>query len=158
VRPVVACAGPALRPLVDEAVRASGLEVEVLDGGVGPLHGAARAAVCVSGTVTVECLHALVPAVVTYQLSAARREAAPWVLTVPWFTLANLLARWEVYPEHFDPAGEAGDVARELEWLLADGPGRDRVVASLRSVRDRLAAPGCHDRVAAVVEAHLPPG
>ncbi len=155
-RPVLACAGPALRPLVDEGVRASGLEVEVLDGQAGTLLSAARAALCVSGTVTMECLHAGVPAVVAYQVPALRRQVMPLVVTVPRFALANLLSGGEVFPEHDDPAGEAGTMARELEWLLAEGPGRDRALSTLRRVRERLTSPGCHDRVAAVVEAHLP--
>ncbi len=156
VRPVIACAGPSLRPLVDEAVRVAGFEVEVLDGRVGEILGAARVALCASGTATMECLHAGVPAVVAYQIPLLLREAMPFAFTAPHFTLANLAAGWEVFPEHLDPAGEAGMMARELEWLLEDGPGRDLALATLKRVRERLTAPGCHDRVAAIVEASLP--
>lgn len=156
VRPVVACGGPALRPLIEEIVRDSGAEVEIQDGGVGTLLSVSRAAICKSGTTTMECLHAGVPTVVVYQVSVLKRELRPFVVTTPCIALANLMAGCEVFPEHLDPAGEAGTIAREIQWLLADGSGRDLVLATLKRVRDRLAAPGCHDRVAAVVEGHLP--
>ena len=156
LRPVIACAGPRLRAAIDVTVARSGLPVEILDGGAGTLLAAARGALCVSGTVTMECVRAGVPAVVAYQVSAAGRLFMPLVLTVPRFALANLLAGSEVFPEHANPAGEAAAMAAELEPLLRDGPERTRVLEVLRGMRERLAVAGTGERVASVIEARLP--
>ncbi len=155
VRPVIACAGPGLRPLVDARVRESGLEVEVLDGGARTLLSAARAALCVSGTITMECVHAGIPAVVVYRLSAPKRLLLPVVLTVPRFGLANLLAGKALYPEHADPAGEAEAMAAELEERLRDGPARERDLGEVAALRGRVAAAGVPERVAAILEERL---
>jgi lipid-A-disaccharide synthase len=161
VRPVLACAGPALRPSIDALVKGSGVPVEVVDGNARTLLAGARAAACVSGTVTMECVHAGVPAVIVYAVSALGRAFMPAVLTVPRFGLANLLAGKEIYPEHVDPEGEAAAVAAELEERLRDGPAREACLREVAALRARLAATGVPERVAGVIEERLgpaPPG
>ncbi|MCK6479790.1 MAG: lipid-A-disaccharide synthase [Planctomycetes bacterium] len=156
LRPVLACAGPRLRPLVDAAVARAALPVEVLDGKARTLLEASRAALAVSGTVTMECLQAGVPTVVAYRVSALGRAAMPHLLTVPRFTLANLLAGEPIFPEHADPEGDVEAMAGELHALLDEGPERARVLSSVERIRARLSTTGTYERVAAVIEAHLP--
>jgi len=155
VRPVIACAGPRLRPRIDALVRESGLDVEVLDGHARTLLSAARAAVCVSGTVTMECVHAGVPAVIVYRVSPVGRMFMPILLTIPWFGLANLLAGKVVYPEHSHPDRDAEAVAAELEERLRDGPVRAACLAEVGALRARVAVTGVTDRVAAVLEERM---
>jgi lipid-A-disaccharide synthase len=155
VRPAIACAAPRLRPAIDAAVAASGLEVEVLDGNARTLLAAARAALCVSGTVTMDCVHAGVPAVVVYSIAAWSRPLVPLVLTVPRFGLANLLAGREIHPEHSAPDADRERIVAELEERMRDGPARDAALAEAGSLRRRVACAGVPDRVAAVVEARL---
>ena len=157
VRPVVACASPRLRRLVDAAVRAAGFDVEVLDGDARTLLSVARAAACVSGTITMECVHAGVPAVIVYRVSAFGRAMMPLLLTVPRFGLPNLLAGRDVFPEHAHPDAAVEAVAAQLEERLRDGPVREACLGDVRGLRDRLASTGVPDRVASVIEAHLPP-
>jgi lipid-A-disaccharide synthase len=155
VRPVIACAGPELRAAVDAGVREAGFPVEVLDGNARTLLAAARAAACVSGTVTMECVHAGVPAVVVYGVSAFGRALMPAVLTVPRFGLANLLAGKEIYPEHADPEGDVERVAAELEERLREGPAREACLREVAALRERLASTGSAERVAAVIEERM---
>jgi lipid-A-disaccharide synthase len=156
LRPVLACAAPALRGAVEGAVAASGQPVEVLDGESRTLLAAARAALCVSGTVTMDCVHAEVPAVVVYQVSAPGRWLMPWFLTVPRFGLANLLAGRELFPEHSDADGDGPAIAEEVLERLRDGAARESALSGVRDLRARLAVTGCHERVAAVLEGCLP--
>jgi len=156
LRPVIACAGPRLRPPVDAAVADAGVPVEVLDGQARALLSAARAALCVSGTVTLECLAAGVPAVVSYQVSALGRALMPLVLTVPRFALGNLLAGEGVFPEHANPSADAPAMAAELEAFLRDGPEREAALSVLARTGERLATTGTCERVASVIEARLP--
>ena len=155
VRPVIACALPRLRPAIEEGVRASGLSVEILDGNARTLLSVARAALCVSGTVTMECVHARVPAVVVYSVAPLNRALMPVILTAPWFGLANLLAAEVVQPEHANPAGEIDAIAREVEERLREGPARDACLAKVEALRARVATTGVADRVAAVLEARM---
>ncbi len=155
VRPVIACAGPRLRPRIDALVRASGLAVEVLDGQARTLLACARAAACVSGTVTMECVHAGVPAVIVYRVSPVGRAFMPVLLTIPWFGLANLLAGKVVYPEHADPDRDAGAVASELEERLRDGPAREACLREVSALRARVATTGVPDRVAEVLDGRM---
>jgi lipid-A-disaccharide synthase len=155
-RPDLACAAPSMREAVDAAVAASGQPVEVLDGNSRTLLAAARAAICVSGTVTMDCVHAEVPAVVVYHVSAPGRWLMPWFLTVPRFGLANLLAARELFPEHADAGGGVPAVAEEILDRLREGAARETALQGVRDLRSRLAVTGCHDRVAAVLEGCLP--
>jgi lipid-A-disaccharide synthase len=157
-RAVVACAGPGLRERIDAAVRASGQEVEVLDGHARTLLSAARAALCVSGTVTMECVHAGVPSVIVYRVSPFGRAMMPVLLTVERFGLPNLLAGRDVFPEHADPAAETAAIAAELEERMREGPARTAALEALADLRARMAVTGVAERVAAVIEARLPPG
>jgi lipid-A-disaccharide synthase len=141
---------------VDAAVAGAGFPVEVLDGKARTLLEASRAALAVSGTVTMECLQAGVPTVVAYRVSALGRASMPFLLTVPHFTLANLLAGSPIFPEHADPEADAEAMAGELEVLLADGPERARVLSAVDRIRERLSTTGTYGRVAAVIESHLP--
>jgi lipid-A-disaccharide synthase len=155
VRPVLACAGPGLRTAVEAGVRAAGIPVEVVDGNARTVLAAARAAVCVSGTITMECVHAGVPAVVVYGVSALGRALMPAVLTVPRFGLANLLAGKEIFPEHADPDGAVDAVAAQLEERLRDGPAREACLRDVAALRERLATTGSAERVAAVIEERM---
>ncbi len=157
LRPVVACAAPRLRASVDGALAEAGAaaDVEILDGGAPTLLSVARAAACVSGTVTMECVHAGVPAVVVYGVGPFRLAILRRLVTVPRIAMANLLAGEDVFPERVGSSADADSLATDLEPLLVEGPRRAQVVASLSALRDRLRTPGTAERVAAVVEARM---
>jgi len=155
-RAAIACAAPRLRPIVDRLVADAGQPVRVLDGGSRTLLDASGAALCVSGTVTMDCVDAGVPAVVLYRVGAPGRWLMPWFLTVPRFGLANLLAGREIFPEHSDPDGDVVAIAAEAVDRLRDGPERAAALAGVRELRERLAVAGCHERVAAILEGCLP--
>lgn len=157
VRFALPCAAPRLREAIDRIVGAGGVPVEVVDGNARTVLSVARAAACVSGTVTMECVHGVVPSVVVYGVGRLKRALLRRMVTVPHIALANLLAGREVFPEF---TGELDDgavraVAAALVARLDDGPVRDGVVTELRALGDRLRRPGTAERVAAAVERHL---
>ena len=132
--------------------------MRILDGQARTLLDAARAALCVSGTVTMDCVHAEVPAVILYRVSGPGRAAMPWFLTVPRFGLANLLAGRELFPEHANPDGDVAAIAVEAVDRLREGSARTQAVAGVRELKARIATTGCHDRVAAILAGYLPAG
>lgn len=155
-RAALACASPTLRGEVDRIVAESGQPVRILDGGARTLLDAARAALCVSGTVTMDCVHAGVPAVILYRVGAIGRAFMPWFLTVPRFGLANLLAGRALFPEHANPDGDVVAIAAEAVDRLRDGPERTAALAGVSELRSRMAVTGCHERVAALLAGYLP--
>jgi lipid-A-disaccharide synthase len=132
----------------------------------------ARASVVASGTATVLAAVAGNPFVVVYRVSPltfalakklvryppefrARRDAAG---NLP-VAMVNLIAQRRLVPELLQGRFTAGNVASALAPLLAEGPERDRQLAGLAEVRDRLTLPGAGspiDRVAEAVLALLP--
>jgi lipid-A-disaccharide synthase len=112
---------------------------------------AADAAMCKSGTTTLEAAVALCPLVVAYRTSAITYAAARRLVRIPYIGLVNVVAGREVAPEFVQDALVPVRVADALEPLLdRDGPRRAAMIAELQAVRATLGEPGAADRVAAM--------
>jgi lipid-A-disaccharide synthase len=120
---------------------------------VGDLHAElarARAAFSVSGTVLIDLLHQRLPAAVVYRVNGAfASRAAPHLLTVPWFSSVNLLARAPVYWEAcFHGAGPREACLVHLERALFDPTFRARNAVELEAAAARLGPSGAVPRAA----------
>jgi lipid-A-disaccharide synthase len=149
IRFLLPLASERLRPAVEEALRTGGVDVRIAPPAQGDdAMAASDAAIAVSGTATLHLAHHGVPAVVVYHASPAGRALSKVLLVTPWFALPNLLACEEVVPEFLVGPGDGETVARALQPLLPGGERRERCVAALRAIRERLATPGTSDRAA----------
>ncbi len=114
-----------------------------------PLLRAADAAMCKSGTTTLEAAVTLCPMVVAYRTDRLTYAIAKRVVTIPFIGLVNVVAGREVAREFVQDALQPMVVADALAPLLdADSPARAAMVAELARVRDMLGAPGAAARVA----------
>ena len=114
-----------------------------------PLLRAADAALCKSGTTTLEAAIALCPLVVAYRTSAVEYAVARRLVKIPFIGLVNIVAGHEVAKEFVQDAVVPEALADALEPLLdARSPRRAAVVAQLTAVRDMLGQPGAAARVA----------
>jgi lipid-A-disaccharide synthase len=112
---------------------------------------AADAALCKSGTTTLEAAVAECPLVVAYRTNALTYAAARRVLTIPHIGLVNVVAGREIAPEFVQGALEPRAVTAALQPLLDPGSQeRARMLADLREVRSALGTPGAARRVAAL--------
>ena len=112
---------------------------------------AVDAALCKSGTTTLEAAVAGCPLVVAYRTNAVTYAIARRVVKIPHIGLVNVVAGREVAREFVQEALEPEAVASALEPLLDHGrPERARALAGLAEVRSRLGEPGAADRVAAI--------
>ena len=110
---------------------------------------AADAAMCKSGTTTLESAVAGCPLVVAYRTNALTYAAARRLVKIPRIGLVNVVAGREVAPEFVQDALQPGPVADALEPLLdRGGAARARMVNELTRVRDSLGTPGAARRVA----------
>jgi lipid-A-disaccharide synthase len=112
---------------------------------------AADAAMCKSGTTTLEAAVALCPLVVAYRTGALEYAIARRIVTISYIGLVNIVAGREVAREFVQDALVPCDVADALEPLLdVSSPARAEMVEKLASVRAMLGEPGAARRVAAM--------
>jgi lipid-A-disaccharide synthase len=147
------------RDMPDLVVVAAGLATATYprDAGVlfrwdaGPVVAAAAdAALCKSGTTSLEAALAGTPHVVAYRTHPVTWAAARRLVRVPWVSLVNLLAEETVVPELLQRAATAPALANAVGPLLAGAPVAARQMAAFELVRDRLGSRGAATRVAAL--------
>jgi lipid-A-disaccharide synthase len=110
---------------------------------------AADAALCKSGTTTLEAAIALCPLVVAYRTSPLEYALARRLVKIPFIGLVNIVAGREIAREFVQDALEPAAMAEALAPLLDQHSVQRKVlVEQLRSVRDSLGQPGAAVRVA----------
>ena len=102
----------------------------------------------VSGSVSLELMYRAKPTVIVYRMGAVSLWLARRLVKLPYFTLVNLLAGEELFPEVATSADESGRIAQQLLRWLGDPAERGATVARLLALRDRVAVPGACDRAA----------
>ena len=114
-----------------------------------PVLRAADAAMCKSGTTTLEAAVAGCPLVVAYRTSAWTYAIARRLVKIPHIGLVNVVAGAEVAPEFVQDALVPSRVADALLPLLDHGDAaRVRMLERLAAVRGQLGEPGAARRVA----------
>jgi lipid-A-disaccharide synthase len=112
---------------------------------------AADAALCKSGTTTLEAAVAGCPLVVAYRTSGWTYAVARRLVTIPRIGLVNVVADREVATELVQGALTPPAIADALMPLLDRGsPERAAALAGLAEVRAKLGTAGAADRVAAI--------
>jgi lipid-A-disaccharide synthase len=112
---------------------------------------AADAAMCKSGTTTLEAAVAGCPHVVAYRTHPLTYFAARHLVKIPRIGLVNIVAEREVAREFVQDALEPAVVAKALEPLLDRGnAARAQMETDLAGVKRRLGEPGAGARVAAM--------
>lgn len=110
---------------------------------------AADAAMCKSGTTTLEAAVAGCPLVVAYRTNAVTYAAARRLVKIPHIGLVNVVAGHQVAPEFVQNALQPNAVADALQSLLDHGSAaRMRMIAELTRVRELLGTAGASHRVA----------
>jgi lipid-A-disaccharide synthase len=112
---------------------------------------AADAALCKSGTTTLEAAVAGCPLIVAYRTSAWTYAIARRMVKIPRIGLVNVVAGREVAPEFVQDRAVPVDMAAVLDDLLDPASTRrSQMLVGLGEVRDRLGTPGAAERTAAI--------
>lgn len=111
---------------------------------------AADAALCKSGTTTLEAAIAGCPLIVAYRTGAISYALARRLVRIPHIALVNVVAGREIAREFIQDAVEPVAMADALSGMLREGPQRAEMLAALGEVRDKLGTPGAAARVAAM--------
>jgi lipid-A-disaccharide synthase len=113
---------------------------------------AADAALCKSGTTTLEAAVAGCPLVVAYRARSFDYAIGRWLVKIPHIGLVNIVAGRLLAPEFIQDALQPGPVADALEPLLnLNSVARRTMVEGLNAVRDSLGRPGSAVNVANIV-------
>jgi len=137
-----------------DVMRARDLYVRIEPHGGGRPVATADVALSSSGTATLECAVVGTPVVVMYRLTRVTHWIAQRVVTVPHFSLINIIAGHDVVPElvQHDVNGER--IAAEVR-RIADPKEHARVRSELASVKEKLGGPGASRRAAEAIMAGL---
>jgi lipid-A-disaccharide synthase len=109
------------------------------------------AALCKSGTTTLEAAIAGCPLVIAYRTSRLEYALARRIVKIPLIGLVNIVAGREIAPELVQNALQPTSLADAVAPLLRDGsPERVAQLRALREVRDSLGETGAASRVAAM--------
>jgi lipid-A-disaccharide synthase len=110
---------------------------------------AADAALCKSGTTTLEAAIADCPLVVAYRTGRVSYALAKRAVKIPHIGLVNVVAGREVAREFIQDDIVPGTIAQEMLGLLDPGSQhRQEVLTGLAEVRGKLGTPGAAERVA----------
>jgi len=104
-----------------------------------------------TGTVTMECAFFGVPAVTLYKGSWLNYQIARHLITVKTFTMPNLLANEEVYPELLQNELTAENLARAALELLQNEEHRKKIKSQLARIIASLGEPGAPQRAAEAI-------
>jgi lipid-A-disaccharide synthase len=130
-------------------------EVEVVDvdarAGMGYALPAFDAALCASGTASLECALARVVPVIAYRVGLATEIGARALLSTPWIGLPNILLGRAAFPELLQRNAAATRIADELARVLDE---REPYIAACDEVERAL---GGHDHASAEVARMLEP-
>ncbi|CAN5289178.1 lipid-A-disaccharide synthase [soil metagenome] len=109
---------------------------------------AADAALCKSGTTTLEAAIAGCPLIVAYRAGTLSYMLARRLVRIPHIALVNVVAGREVAREFVQDAVQPGAMADALSPLLVPGQARREIMDALAEVHGRLGSPGAAARVA----------
>jgi lipid-A-disaccharide synthase len=116
----------------------------------------ANVVIASTGTVTMECAFFGAPTVTLYRahfLDLARKIG---LITAKWFTMPNLLANEEVYPEFLGRAATPENISRAALELLLDESRREKIKLQLAKIISSLGEPGAAGRAANAVLSLFP--
>jgi lipid-A-disaccharide synthase len=147
-----------LAPGLDRRARAAAIaaartaDLPVIDGdpehGAAPLLGAFDAALCASGTASLEAALAAAAPVVAYRLDALAFALARRLVRTPHVALPNVLLGRRAFPELLQDEVTPARLAAAARALLADRAAAERTSAELRRVLSPPSAAPFGQRVA----------
>lgn len=124
------------------------LSIEVHVGRTPEVIELAEACIAVSGSVSLELMYRAKPSVIVYRMNAMSLWLARRLVKLPYFTLVNLLASEQLYPEIATARDESARIADHVLGWLNDPTRRFETVRRIAALRDRVAQPGACNRAA----------
>jgi lipid-A-disaccharide synthase len=148
---LIACLKPNHSDRVLAECRNLALPIEVHAGRTPEIIHLSHSCIAVSGSVSLELLHAAKPSVTLYRVHWHGMLLVHLLKRARYITLVNLLAGKELYPEFLRAGCPAEEMAPHILRWLDDPQAYLALRSELMALRDRVAVPGACDRAAAEV-------
>lgn len=139
------------------AIKGCGLDIKVARGKSHDLLAFSNVSIASSGTTIMEAAILDAPVVMAYKLSRLSEFIAKKILrlSIPFYTMPNLIAKEMVVPEITQDAVNAVNIAEASLKLLFDKKEISRVKEGYRFVRSKIGTPGAVKRAAAEILSEL---
>jgi lipid-A-disaccharide synthase len=157
VRFVVAAYKRKLAGMCREMIANSGLTIDIHIQKMPEILEATHSVIAVSGSVGLEMLYRLKPAIILYRINRASRFISRQFMTCEYISLVNLLAKREIFPEFLEPTDRAEDLAAPILNWLQNPAAYEATRSELRSLREQVAVPGACERAAKYIHNDLMP-
>ncbi len=108
----------------------------------------AHLCISVSGSVSLELLYHLKPAIIVYKVGPIGLRMARLLKRCRYITLVNLLADAEIYPEFLTDHDQSTPIAVQAVRWLERPEEREGVIDQLKQLRAEVCQPGACDRAA----------
>ena len=140
-----------LKQIINEAPQKVRERLRVLTGDSQRVLAAADLALVASGTSSLEATFLGTPMVVAYKISKLSWFISKQLVSVPFVTIANLVAGREVVPELLQDRATAENLAAAAWPPLSGGQPRARMIEDLGQVRAQLGEVGASGRVLDII-------
>ena len=140
-----------LNHIIAEAPSKVRERLQILTGDSQRVLGAADLAMVASGTSSLEATFLGTPMVVAYKVSKLSYLITQVLVSVPFVTIANLVAGREVVPEMLQNEATAENLAAAAWPPLSGGESRARMIEDLGQVRTQLGEVGASERVLDII-------
>jgi len=131
----VSVAGSSVRPIIEAAVRASGVPASLHEDRHAALIHSADLVLAASGTTTLEVALQRKPMIVMYRASRIGYHLlGRWVIATPFLSLPNILAGREVVPEFMPFYASVDPIVATARRMLRDDDYRQQIVRGLDDV------------------------
>lgn len=139
----VSCASPHLAPLLKKGLGTR--KMVLVPGNYSyDLMRESRVALAVSGTVNLELALHKTPTVVVYAVGFIASVYAHFILklSLPYFSIVNILADRELFPEFIRKGFHLDKATQELKGLFAESSQRQKVIEGCRQIENSLQSGG----------------
>lgn len=113
------------------------------------------AALVTSGTATLETALLNIPQVVCYKTTGVSYAIAKRLIAVPFISLVNLIAGFQVVPELIQNMLTPDHIAAELSQILPGGSQRASQLAGYAAIQQKMGEPGASERAGRFMVAAL---
>ena len=138
---MIACSAPESAEIVEAVIAELGNGPErlvVIAGKTRQILWQARAAMVASGTATIEAALMRCPMIVVYSVARFTYWLGRKLIRVPHIGMVNIVAQEELCPEFIQHEADPPRMAHAIEAIIEEGPARDKMLAGLDAVADKL--------------------
>jgi len=125
--------------------------IKIIQGATYELMSHATAAMVASGTATLETAYFLLPFVLLYRVSSFSYFLGKRLVKIPYIGLVNIVGQDEIAKEFIQDAIDPVSIAAELEKCLFDASYRQKKIAKMEIIRNKLGESGAARKTAHLI-------